>query len=68
MICQPQFEEHISMMDKDLKIAVFFLISLSTVIEEMTRDLMYNDDINVNYTKYEERITKNRLIYEDIYE
>ena len=55
-------------MDKDLKIAVFFLISLSTVIEEMTRDLMYNDDINVNYTKYEERITKNRLIYEDIYE
>ena len=68
MICQPQFEEHISMMDKDLKISVFFLISLSTVIEEMTRDLMYNDDINVNYTKYEERITKNRLIYEDIYE
>ena len=36
MIVQPQYEVHICCYDKDLRTALFFLISMSTVLEEMT--------------------------------
>ena len=60
MIVQPSFDQYISCWDKDLKRALYFLISISTILEEMTQDLvesttMYGH-IYVFYAKYEEKI------------
>ena len=39
MIVQPSFDAYITYQDKDLQRALHFLISLSTVLEEMTQDM-----------------------------
>ena len=46
MIVQPGFDEEISVYDKDMKQALFFMISMSTVLEEMTQDLIANTSID----------------------
>ena len=54
-------------MNKDIKTAIFFMISMSTVIEEMTTDLIQSKEMEVNYEKYEDKIHNHKIIYESIY-
>lgn len=65
---QPQFEKHISMMDKDLRTALFFMISVATVLEEMTQDLIGSNDIHVDYEKYERKISRHQSTYENVFQ
>ena len=55
MMAQPYLET-ISIGNKDLKAAFIFLVILSTVVEDMSNDIQNNNDINVDYQKYEERV------------
>ena len=67
MMAQPYLET-ISIGNKDLKAAFIFLVILSTVVEDMSNDIQNNNDINVDYQKYEERVEQNKLVYEKMFD
>ena len=56
----------ISQTDKDLNVAINFLISIASIFEEMTRDLIKNPGMGINYTAYSNKIRKYAPTYEGI--
>ena len=72
MIVQPSFDAYITYQDKDLQRALHFLISLSTVLEEMTQDMersaTLQDEIIVSYEKYAAKIERHAGAYEIVYQ
>ena len=54
----PEFSSVVTITDKDLKTALNFMISLATIVEEMTREIISNPYEKVNYKKYQRKIRK----------
>ena len=54
MMAQPILPT-ISIGNKDLKKAFIFMVIFATVIEDMSNDIQNNNEINVNYQKYQDR-------------
>ena len=42
-------------------------MTLATVIEDMSNDIQNNNEINVNYQKYQERAAEHRLVHEKMF-
>ena len=72
MIVQPSFDQHISCYDQDLKTALYFMISMSTVLEEMTQDLVESTTlygtIYVYYPRYEDKIKRHEKTYDKVFQ
>ena len=62
----PEYSKSVQVKDPDIRTALFFIIKCATVLEEMTRDLMSGN--NVNYEKYQEKISKYNATFEGILE
>jgi len=54
--------------DKDLRRAIYFMISLATVIEEMTQDLIKGSEMHIDYEKYEKKIARHETTYDNLFE
>jgi len=68
LVTSPEMEPYISLKDKDLRTALNFLVTISTVIEEMTQDMLKSSNINVDYSKYLKKVERHSEIYDEIYE
>ena len=58
LIVCPTFEPMISLQDKDLRTALNFMVTISTVIEEMTQDLVRSHDVHVDYSRYMKKVER----------
>ena len=56
----------VTIMDRDLKAALRFMITIATILEEMIRDFIEFPDRKVNYEKYQKRIKKYRPTFDGI--
>ena len=51
-------ESSVSVEDKDLKIAFHFMVSIVSILEEMTRDMIRQPAMGMNFSIFQERILK----------
>ena len=51
-VVAPEYENFIPVTDKDLKTALHFMISIATILEEMTRDLIEYNGRNFGFQIY----------------
>ena len=48
-VVSPEMLDHIVSIDKDLRTAVHFMITISTIFEEMTREISRNPSMGMNF-------------------
>ena len=57
-IVAPEYDDIITITDKDLTTALRFMIITATILEEMTREMIANPEVKPNYKAYERKIRK----------
>ena len=57
-IVAPEFDDIISITDRDLQTALRFMIITATILEEMTREMIAHPEVKPNYKVYERKIRK----------
>lgn len=57
-IISPRIEPFVTVTDKDLRTALRFMISIVTVFEEMTREMIRQPAMGVNFIIFQERILR----------
>lgn len=67
-IACPENDEYVSITDRDLIDSIRFLISISTILEMLTRDLIASHSPIVDYNKYALKIKQYRPVYDSIFE
>ena len=71
-VVAPEYENMIPVTDKDLKTALHFMISIATILEEMTRDLIEYNGRNFGFQIYQDKINRYKPTYngmmEDFYD
>lgn len=65
-VVSPEMADQIPQRDKDLHTALYFLISIASIFEEMTRDLIKNPGVGINFVTYSNKIRKYAPTYEGI--
>ena len=50
--------------DKDLKTALFFMVSIATILEEMTQEMMRQPTMGMNFRDYQLKIKKYKPTYD----
>lgn len=51
-VVSPELHSNLSVSDRDLRTAFHFMISLATVLEEMTREIVRNPTLGINFHFY----------------
>lgn len=59
-IIAPEYESIVKITDKDLKSAMYFMITAATIVEGMIRDLVESPRLKVNFSHYEKLVAKYR--------
>lgn len=67
-VVTPEMQKYIMVSDSDLTTALHFMISLATVLEEMTREMMRNPTLGINFHFYQLKIKKYRPTYDGMIE
>ena len=67
-VISPDMQGTISVTDKDLKMALTFLINISTIFEEMTREMMKQPQMGMNYEIYQQKIRRYKPTYDGMLE
>ena len=57
-IVAPEYDDIITITDKDLTTALRFMIITATILEEMTREMIAHPEVKPNYKAYERKIRK----------
>ena len=65
-------QSSIPLIDKDLRLALNFMITTATILEEMTRDMIKQPALGLNYQTYQNKIKRYEPTYngmmEDFYD
>ena len=67
-VVAPEMTQSVNVTDKDLRIALHFMISTATILEEMIRDMIKNPTMGVNWKIYQDKIKKYEPTYEGMLE
>ena len=54
----PEYTSIVTITDKDLETAIRFLVTIATIIEEMTLDMIENPSADVDYQHYARKIKR----------
>ena len=60
----PEYASIVSITDKDLETALRFLVTMATILEEMTRDMKANPAAEVDYNYYARKIKRYEPTYQ----
>lgn len=67
-IIAPEYESIVKITDKDLKSAMYFMITAATIVEGMIRDLVESPRLKVDYSHYEKLVAKYRPTFQGMQE
>lgn len=67
-VVAPEMTQSVNVTDKDLRVALHFMISTATILEEMIRDMIKNPTMGVNWKIYQDKIKKYEPTYEGMLE
>jgi len=57
-VVSPEMQQNLNVTDTDLRKCVHFLISIATILEEMTREMQKNPTMGVNFKVYQDKIKR----------
>ena len=63
-VVAPEYASIVSITDKDLETALRFLVTMATILEEMTRDMKANPAAEVDYNHYARKIKRYEPTYQ----
>ena len=61
-------DPYVSVSDKDLRTALNFMFGIVTILEEMTREMIRQPAMGMNFSIYQERILKYSPTYDGMIE
>ena len=67
-VVAPEYQDVVTITDRDLRKSLHFLITAATILEQMTRDILADPSAPVNYKKYQKKVRKYRPTLEGMME
>ena len=67
-IVAPEMQPSILVNDEDIRTALYFMISIATIFEEMTRDMIEAPTLSVDWQVYWDKVIKYAPTYEGMIE
>ena len=57
-VVAPELDDMVMLSDKDLRKSMYFMITLATILEQMTREIIEDPHSEVDYSTYQHKIEK----------